>query len=105
VRLAHRGTRHLGPEAAARLADSFARDQLTPREEAVLALVVEGLSNKAIAQRLDIALGTVKAHLKAAFAKLGVRGRTEAVVAAERRGLLREGAAAPADAPQRARAA
>jgi len=102
VRLAHRGARHLGPEAAARLADSFARDHLTPREEAVLALVVEGLSNKSIAQRLDIALGTVKAHLKGAFAKLGVRGRTEAVVVAERRGLLHEGATAPADAPARA---
>ena len=59
------------------------------REEDVLCLVVEGLGNKAISRRLGIAVGTVKSHLKAAFDKLDVKSRTQAVAAVERRGLLR----------------
>ncbi len=55
------------------------RVALTPREVEVLALVGEGLSNKAIARRLAISAHTVKYHLEAIFAKLGVRSRAEAV--------------------------
>lgn len=60
----------------------------TPRELQVLALLGEGLGNKAIAARLAITERTVKFHVGAIFDKLGVTSRTEAVTAALRRGLL-----------------
>jgi two-component system, NarL family, nitrate/nitrite response regulator NarL len=59
---------------------------LTPREIEVLAALAEGMTNKAIARRLDISLHTVKFHVESLFRKLGARTRTEAVAkAAERR--------------------
>jgi DNA-binding NarL/FixJ family response regulator len=59
---------------------------LTPRELEVLAALAEGMTNKAIARRLEISLHTVKFHVESLFRKLGARTRTEAVVkAAERR--------------------
>ncbi|PTL84680.1 response regulator transcription factor [Vitiosangium sp. GDMCC 1.1324] len=61
---------------------------LTPREREVLALLAEGLSNKAIADRLDISEHTAKFHVNAVLAKLGVQRRTEAVVRAARMGLV-----------------
>jgi two-component system nitrate/nitrite response regulator NarL len=63
------------------------RAALTPREVEVLALVGEGLSNKAIARRLTISAHTVKYHLEAIFAKLGVRSRAEAVTRGLRLGV------------------
>ncbi len=61
---------------------------LTPREREVLALLAEGLSNKAIADRLAISEHTAKFHVNAVLAKLGVQRRTEAVVRAARLGLV-----------------
>lgn len=63
-------------------------DTLTPREREVLALLAEGLSNKAIADRLSISEHTAKFHVNAVLAKLGVQRRTEAVVRAARMGLV-----------------
>lgn len=100
VRALRAGMRHIGGRAAQRLADSVAGEALTEREQAVLRLVVEGLANKAIANRLDIAIGTVKSHLKAIFQKLNAASRTEVATMAERRGLL-----TPAGTPTRGRAA
>ena len=51
--------------------------QLTPAELRVAALAAEGLSNKEIARDLVITVRTVEAHLKNAYAKLGVRSRTQ----------------------------
>ncbi len=62
---------------------------LTPRELDVLRQVAEGLPNKSIAQRLGISEHTVKFHLNALMAKLGVQSRTEAVIQATRMGLIR----------------
>lgn len=67
--------------------ESPARTALTPREVEVLALVGEGLSNKAIARRLTISAHTVKYHLEAIFVKLGVRSRAEAVTRGLRLGV------------------
>ncbi|HEX9045890.1 MAG TPA: response regulator transcription factor [Verrucomicrobiae bacterium] len=53
-------------------------DSLTAREEEILRLLTEGLSNKEIAQKINIAAGTVRNHLANMFKKLHVRCRTEA---------------------------
>lgn len=57
-------------------------DVLTDREREVLTLLVQGLTNKEIAERLIISPNTVKRHLKAIFAKLGVGTRSAAVAKA-----------------------
>ena len=61
---------------------------LTARELEVLRLVARGLSNKEIAADLGITTHTVKYHLAAVLAKLGVRSRTEAVSLGVRTGLV-----------------
>jgi DNA-binding NarL/FixJ family response regulator len=63
------------PQARRREVD---RPTLSGREKQVLALVVAGKSNKAIAGDLFLAESTVKCHLSSAFSKLGVRSRNEA---------------------------
>jgi DNA-binding NarL/FixJ family response regulator len=63
-------------------------EPLTPRELEVLALLGEGLPNKAIADRLGIAERTAKFHASAILAKLGAESRSEAIVRAARLGLL-----------------
>ncbi len=57
---------------------------LTPRQQAVLLLLEQGLSNKAIARELDIGEITVKAHVSAILRKLEVENRVQAVVAAQK---------------------
>jgi len=72
----------------ARIATSLASPALTGRELEVLRLMMEGLSNKAIALRLKRSVGTAKSHVKAILFKLGATTRVEAVAVAQRRGLL-----------------
>ena len=72
---------------------------LTPRQLEVLALLCEGLPNKLICRRLNIAAGTVKVHIGVILRELSVTSRLQAVVAAGRRGLFDEfGESAPAQA-------
>jgi two-component system nitrate/nitrite response regulator NarL len=61
---------------------------LTPREREILALIGEGLSNKAMARRLGISVHTVKFHLEALFAKLDATSRAEAVAKGLRGGVI-----------------
>jgi len=68
--------------------DEALTEPLTPRETEVLALVAEGLSNKAIAAQLGISDQTVKFHVGSISGKLGAANRTEAVRRAVRRGLI-----------------
>jgi two-component system, NarL family, nitrate/nitrite response regulator NarL len=63
-------------------------EPLTAREQQVAQLLAGGLTNKEIAQRLNITGHTVKFHLNGILRKLGVSTRTEAVVQAARLGLL-----------------
>ena len=62
--------------------------QLTEREKEVLRLVAQGLSNKAIAEALNLSSGTVKVHISNILGKLGVSSRTEACVLALQSGLI-----------------
>jgi len=55
---------------------------LSVRQREVTFLVAEGLSNKEIAQRLEISVGTVKVHLHCIYRKLGIRNRTTLAVLA-----------------------
>jgi DNA-binding CsgD family transcriptional regulator len=64
--------------AAARLSD---RHGLTPAETRVLGWMLGGLSNAAIAARLDVSLETVRTHSKRVLGKLGVSSRVQAVIA------------------------
>jgi two-component system nitrate/nitrite response regulator NarL len=66
----------------------LAAEGLTPREREVLALLAEGLANKAIAARLGISEHTAKFHVNAILGKLGVESRAEAIVRAARLGLV-----------------
>jgi DNA-binding CsgD family transcriptional regulator len=61
---------------------------LTDREEEVLGLVAQGLSNRQIGERLFISTKTVSVHVSNLLAKLGASGRAEAVSLAHQRGLL-----------------
>jgi DNA-binding CsgD family transcriptional regulator len=61
---------------------------LSSRENEVLALLVEGASNKLIARRLDISVHTAKFHVTAVLEKLGARNRSDAVAIALREGLV-----------------
>jgi len=61
---------------------------LSQRETEVLKLMVEGLSNKEIADRLVIGVSTVRTHVEHILEKMAVSGRTEAAVKAMRRGLI-----------------
>lgn len=89
VRAVHGGEKRIPPTIAAKLAEHMATPELTPRQLDTLKLIVEGLSNQAIATRLHVTEGTVKAHVKAILAKFGARDRAHAASIALRRGIVR----------------
>ena len=93
VRAAAQGRSTLAPEAADVLVRSVSTprsqaDALTAREQQVLKLMADGLTNADIAERLVIGVATVKTHVSSIIAKLGVSTRTEATALAIRRGLV-----------------
>ena len=101
VRVIAVGEALLAPAVTRRLIDEFALQRpvpdpaasatissLTPRETQVLRLVAEGLSNPEIAARLTVTEETVKTHVSRVLGKLGLRDRTQAVVAAYETGLV-----------------
>jgi NarL family two-component system response regulator LiaR len=64
-------------------------DELTPREMEVLKLIADGLSNKDIAEVLVLSEKTVKNHINNIFSKLHVYDRSQAILYAIRRGLVK----------------
>lgn len=88
IREVHRGGSSLPSQVAERLSQRLQRQTLTERERDVLAALIKGRSNKEISASLHISEDTVKSHLKTLFAKLQVRDRTEAAVAAIRHGIV-----------------
>ena len=94
IREAHAGRPTLAPEAAQALIQATRRPpkigfDLTERELEVLALLVEGLSNPEIAERLVVSRSTAKFHVSSILSKLGVSSRTEAVSVALQNNLVR----------------
>jgi len=107
VRVIAEGDALLAPAITRRLIGEFARQRprpadpaqptgplgtLTPRETEVLRLIAAGLSNPEIARRLVVTEETVKTHVSRVLSKLGLRDRTQAVVAAYESGLVVPGA-------------
>ena len=93
IRAAHAGRATLSPEAVQALVHAASQApppgfDLTERELAVLALVVEGLNNTEIAARLTVSPSTVKSHVSNVLSKLGAANRTEAVTLALRNRLV-----------------
>lgn len=89
IRAAYRGRRTLAPEAAEALIQMATHQEvpllghdLTEREREVLDLMVKGLDNNEIAERLIVSRSTVKFHVSNILSKLLVTSRTEAVVVA-----------------------
>jgi two-component system NarL family response regulator len=85
----HRGEIVIAPELALLLAQHVSGIELTPREREVLNAMALGQSNQEIAHGLSIAESTVKTHVTNIFSKLHVNDRTQAVVAALDRGIVK----------------
>ncbi len=102
IRVVAAGGALFAPSVTRRLIEDFVRrdgsrpeppqlDGLTPREADVLRLVARGRSNAEVARELVVSEHTVKSHVASILRKLGLRDRTQAVVAAYEGGLVRPG--------------
>jgi len=99
IRSAAKGEAILSPKVASRLIGEWRDDrtegmqdymQLTEREQEVLALIAEGLSNAEIAARLVISEKTVKSHVSNILSKLHLADRTQVAVFAWREGIMKK---------------
>jgi len=115
VRIVATGDALLAPSITRRLVERYARPgpspdagrsaaalaDLTPREAEVFSLLARGMSNSEIAESLVVSEATVKTHVAAILAKLGLRNRAQAVVLAYESGIVRAGstAAIPSGSP------
>lgn len=99
IRAAARGEATLSPKVASRLIGEWREDrsegmqdymQLTEREQEVLGLIAEGLSNAEIADKLVISEKTVKSHVSNILSKLHLADRTQAAVFAWREGIIKK---------------
>jgi DNA-binding NarL/FixJ family response regulator len=96
IRTVSRGEQWIDSETMARVLETMARRQsagdpvraLTAREREIVRMIAQGLRNKAIAERLSISEGTVKIHLHNVYEKLGLDGRLELVLYAQKEGLV-----------------
>ncbi|MEM9152218.1 MAG: response regulator transcription factor [Cyanobacteria bacterium P01_F01_bin.3] len=89
VRTVNQGKRYLPPNVALKLAERMDTEELTERERDVLNMMARGTSTAALAKALQLSEGTIKFHINHIFQKLGVHDRTQAIIMALRRGLIR----------------
>ena len=109
VKVAAAGEALLSPSVTRRLITEYSErlptppldpaplDQLTVREQEVMAVVAEGLSNQEISERLFMSTATVKTHVSRILTKLHARGRAQLVVMAYETGLVTPGQARQPD--------
>lgn len=95
IRTASRGGRVFSPEATQALINAATHPpaphyQLTARELEVLRLMVDGMTNPEIAERLILSRSTVKYHISAILSKLGVSNRSEAIGVALKHRLIQD---------------
>ena len=95
IRKVHDGGRWLETQSMARVVDRLQEqensrgeftERLSPREQEVTRLVMEGLNNKDIAARLSLSVGTIKIHLHNIYEKLGIRSRLQLAAQAREKG-------------------
>ncbi|MCY7348137.1 MAG: response regulator transcription factor, partial [Pyrinomonadaceae bacterium] len=89
IRVVNAGKKYIPADIAEILSENFGQEELTPREQNILQMLVGGNSNKEIAFDLNVSENTVKTHVKNVFEKLGVSDRTSAATLAIKRGLVR----------------
>lgn len=98
IRAVHRGESLIQPVVASKVLDRFAElsrraqaptDALSEREIEVLRLMAKGDANKEIAAQLHITDSTVKTHISNIFQKLNAKDRTEAVMQAVKKGIIK----------------
>lgn len=87
IRKIHQGEQYIPAEISTRM-NGRVLSQLSPRELEVLRLLARGLSNKEIGAALEVVEGTIKIHVKNILSKLGVSDRTQAILAAVKRGII-----------------
>ncbi|GAP99889.1 helix-turn-helix domain-containing protein [Leptolyngbya sp. NIES-2104] len=87
IHIVHSGQQYIPPEVAAKLVQRMKNPELTQREQEIVHLMADGLSNHDIGAALNITESTVKFHINRILSKLGVSDRTQAVVTALKRGL------------------
>lgn len=88
VRMMLAGGLYIPPAMSTPVFERQKSPELTPRQLEVLAMIGQGLSNKLIAARLEIAESTIKMHITAIFKALGVSNRTQAAIIAKQTGAL-----------------
>jgi DNA-binding NarL/FixJ family response regulator len=100
IRTVNNGGALIEPSVARKMIAEFTRlpttgtseadliDPLTEREEEILKMVAQGMTNREIAQNLYLAEGTVKNYISTILNKIGVRDRTQAVLKAQKLGLI-----------------
>jgi len=87
IRKVHQGIQYFPPEISMRM-NGRVLSQLSPRESEVLAHIAQGMSNKEIGAKLNVAEGTIKVHVNSILAKLAVSDRTQAILVAVKRGII-----------------
>lgn len=89
IRRVHAGHSFFGNDVATTIAERSIKKELTPREMDVLRQLAAGATNREISQVLGLQEGTVRIYVSNILVKLGVKRRTEAVLEALRRGLVK----------------
>lgn len=88
IRTVHAGGRYMDPSSAQFLAERDRHPSLTTRELQVLRMIVQGWSNKEIANSLGVAEVTIKQHVTHLLEKMGASDRTQAATLAIQRGIV-----------------